>query len=118
MSMRKPTTVAAYVAQVDEDLRPLFKAVRTFVRKAAPGLTERLYMAMPCYWGDRPLVYIADHTAHVNLGFYEGAHLADPDGVLEGTGKALRHAKVRTKADLTPALARVVKAAATRDKAE
>lgn len=115
--MGKPTSVPEYVAQVDEDLRPLFTAVRAFVRKSAPELTERLYMGMPCYWGDRPLLYIADHTKHVNLGFYEGAHLADPDGVLEGTGKSLRHAKVRAKADLTPALARLVRAAATRDQA-
>lgn len=115
--MGKPASVAEYVAQVDDDLRPLFKAARAFVRKAAPELTEGLYMAMPCYSRDRPLLYLADHAKHVNLGFYEGAHVADPDGVLEGTGKSLRHAKVRSKADLTPALARLIRAAATRDQA-
>ncbi len=32
---------------------------------------------------------------YVNLGFYQGAQLPDPDGLLEGTGKSLRHVKVR-----------------------
>ena len=39
--------------------------------------------------------YLAPHRDRVNLGFYHGAALADPSGLLEGTGKALRHVKVR-----------------------
>ena len=39
--------------------------------------------------------YIGAFSEHVNLGFYYGAHLPDPQGLLEGTGKKLRHVKVR-----------------------
>ena len=39
--------------------------------------------------------YIGAFRQHVNLGFYNGAHLTDPGGLLEGTGKNLRHIKVR-----------------------
>jgi hypothetical protein len=39
--------------------------------------------------------YIGAHSEHVNLGFYYGADLPDPEGLLEGTGKKLRHIKVR-----------------------
>lgn len=39
--------------------------------------------------------YIGAHRDHVNLGFYYGAELSDPKGLLEGTGKRLRHVKVR-----------------------
>ena len=38
--------------------------------------------------------YIAVQSSHVNLGFYHGASLADPEGLLEGTGKELRHIKI------------------------
>ena len=38
--------------------------------------------------------YIAVQASHVNLGFYHGASLPDPDGLLEGTGKRLRHIKI------------------------
>ncbi|MCS3748402.1 hypothetical protein FHY18_004039 [Xanthomonas arboricola] len=40
-------------------------------------------------------VYISVHDAHVNLGFYHGTSLADPHGIMQGTGKTLRHVKVR-----------------------
>ena len=40
--------------------------------------------------------YIAAYKKHVNLGFYRGAALPDPEGLMEGTGKELRHVKVRS----------------------
>ena len=40
--------------------------------------------------------YIGVQKAHVNLGFYYGAILPDADGLLEGTGKKLRHLKIRS----------------------
>jgi len=42
--------------------------------------------------------YLGLQRAHVNLGFYHGAALPDPAGLLEGTGKSLRHVKVRDAA--------------------
>ena len=39
--------------------------------------------------------YIAVHASHVNLGFYHGAALQSRASVLEGTGKRLRHLKLR-----------------------
>lgn len=41
-------------------------------------------------------VYILPYTSWVNLGFYKGVDLPDPEGLLEGTGKKLRHLKIRT----------------------
>lgn len=43
--------------------------------------------------------YIMPHKNWVNLGFYRGADLPDPAMILEGTGKKLRHVKVRSIAD-------------------
>jgi hypothetical protein len=43
--------------------------------------------------------YIMGQSAHVNLGFFHGTDLPDPDNRLEGTGKKLRHVKLRTIED-------------------
>src|SRR5436309_1280249 len=43
--------------------------------------------------------YIGVHESHLNLGFYHGASLSDPAGLLEGEGKKLRHVKVRNTAE-------------------
>lgn len=45
--------------------------------------------------GDAGLAYVNAFTAHVNVGFFLGAELADPDHLLEGTGRFMRHVKLR-----------------------
>jgi hypothetical protein len=58
--------------------------------------------------------YIAPQKKHVNLGFYYGAELPDPEGMLEGTGKLLRHIKIRSREDLQKPAVRTMLELATR----
>ena len=46
-------------------------------------------------FGDVPFGYVNVFTTHVNVGFFQGALLADPAGLLEGSGKRMRHVKLR-----------------------
>ena len=56
--------------------------------------------------------YIGVFKDHINLGFFYGAELLDPDNLLEGTGKLLRHIKITTPAQLeNPALRLLLEAA-------
>jgi hypothetical protein len=56
--------------------------------------------------------YITAQKEDVNLGFYYGAELPDPEGLLHGTGKLLRHVKIREpRAIRSRALRQLVKAA-------
>jgi len=50
--------------------------------------------------------YMGIQESHMNLGFYHGATLRDPDGILEGTGKRLRHVKIRRLAQARSAAVR------------
>jgi hypothetical protein len=45
--------------------------------------------------GDAGFGEVNAFTTHVNVGFFRGAEIADPDGLLEGTGKFMRHVKLR-----------------------
>ena len=45
--------------------------------------------------GDAGFAYVNAFKAHVNVGFFRGAEIADPQGLLEGTGKFMRHVKLR-----------------------
>ena len=50
-------------------------------------------------------VYIMPKEAYVNLGFFHGSSLKDSDNLLEGTGKKMRHVKVRSLKEVqNPAL--------------
>ncbi len=55
---------------------------------------------VPWYRGRNYVCAIASHTDHTNLEFYRGVSLRDPAGLLEGTGKNLRHVKVHSVADV------------------
>ncbi|WP_223798753.1 DUF1801 domain-containing protein [Sphingomonas nostoxanthinifaciens] len=46
--------------------------------------------------GDAAFAYVDAHTEHANIGFFFGAFLDDPAGLLQGAGKRMRHIKLRT----------------------
>ena len=49
---------------------------------------------------DAAFGYVNAFTAHVNIGFFLGAEISDPGGLLEGTGKFMRHVKLRPELDV------------------
>jgi hypothetical protein len=53
--------------------------------------------------GDVPFAYVNVFRAHVNVGFFNGAELEDPMRLLEGTGRRMRHVKVRPDGELNVA---------------
>ena len=52
--------------------------------------------------GDAAFAYVDAFTAHVNVGFFLGAEIADPQGLLEGTGKFMRHVKLHPNVTSMP----------------
>ena len=66
------------------------------MRQCGDDVRERMHDGCPTVCvADAAFAYVAVFTAHVNVGFFRGAELADPAGLLEGTGKYMRHVKVR-----------------------
>ena len=49
---------------------------------------------------DAAFGYVNAFKAHVNVGFFRGAELSDPSNLLEGTGKFMRHVKLRPERDV------------------
>lgn len=61
---------------------------------------------------DAPFAYVGIFRSHVNVGFFHGASLPDPAGLLEGMGKSMRHVKLRLGHTLDrPALEALIDAA-------
>jgi hypothetical protein len=50
--------------------------------------------------GDAAFAYVNAFKTHVNVGFFRGAELSDPSGLLEGTGKFMRHVKLRPEREI------------------
>jgi hypothetical protein len=86
-------------------------------RATIPGCTEAIWHGSPkfCLADGTVVAYVAAYTGHANLGLIPGAHLEDPDGLMEGTGKGLRHVKVAAPGAVPKAkLVKLLKAAAKR----
>jgi hypothetical protein len=66
------------------------------MRKCGDEVQELLHEGCPvaCF-GDAPFGYVHVFISHVNVGFFHGASLPDPDGLLQGTAKLMRHVKLR-----------------------
>jgi hypothetical protein len=66
------------------------------MRSCGDEVRELLHDGCPvACLGDVPFAYVNVFTAHVNVGFYQGASLPDPARLLQGAGKAMRHVKLR-----------------------
>src|SRR5579871_6732941 len=66
------------------------------MRKCGDEVRELLHDGCPvACLGDVPFAYVNVFTAHVNVGFFRGAALPDPAGLLQGSGKFMRHVKLR-----------------------
>ena len=80
------------------------------MRKCGDEVRELLHDGCPtACLGDAPFGYVNVFTSHVNVGFFRGAALPDPAGLLQGNGKFMRHVKLRPgTATNTAALCRLI----------
>jgi hypothetical protein len=66
------------------------------MRKCGDEVRELVHDGHPvACLGDAPFGYVDVFTSHVNVGFFHGAALPDPARLLQGTGKFMRHVKLR-----------------------
>ena len=83
------------------------------MRQYADEVRELLHDGCPvACLGDAPFGYVNVFTSHVNVGFFHGAALPDSAHLLQGTGKFMRHVKLKPgTATNTAALSRLIDAA-------
>src|SRR5690242_11139535 len=82
-------------------LSGIAKAVRALVKKSVAGAEEYVNpWKIPTFDLNGPLCFYMVAKEHVLFGFMRGALLRDPRKLLEGTGKYLRHVKLRRVAEV------------------
>jgi hypothetical protein len=114
---RNPETdahVAALTGQAREDAERLLKIFRAELPKAQ----EAIRWNNPMWFVDGVCaVFLMTYPKRVNLGLGDGATLADPQGIIEGTGAGMRHIKLKSATEPSDAvLRRYVKKAAAQAK--
>ena len=94
-AVKKDPAVDRWLNDASVELRTIAK--HWFARMRRCGLDVRELMHDGCPVAcveDAPFAYVNTFKSHVNVGFFRGAALEDADGLLEGSGKRMRHVKL------------------------
>lgn len=110
--MGKYATVDDYIADVEPALRAIVTELRNVVRRAAPEATETVKWSQPTYEHNGPVCYIKAFKKHVNLGFWRGKSLDDPEGLVQSGGDVMGHIRFEARGDLAaPSLVPLIRQA-------
>ena len=103
MTLTKFGSFEQLLSMAPESLQPILVALKEIIIQIHPDAIEVVRLGdRAATYGVGPkkmtegYVYILPYKSWVNLGFYRGSSLEDPSGLLEGTGKNMRHVKIRS----------------------
>jgi len=102
MKMKSYPTFDKYLAAQRPKKAAIVRAVRRFVKKHAPKLTEAVKWGNGCWVKGKAFVaYVyTGYEGYVQFGFVKGSSLKDPKGLLHGEGQYVRHVKLFKPSDL------------------
>lgn len=110
---RRDPDIESWFRERDRELGEIARRWFERMRVCGDDVREILHDGHPtaCV-GDAAFAYVDAFASHVNVGFFLGAELADPAGLLQGTGKFMRHVKLRPDAATdADAVERLIRAA-------
>jgi hypothetical protein len=95
-SSRRDAAVGLWLDKHTDELGAISRHWFNIIRTRADDVFEVLHDGCPtaCI-ADAGFAYVNAFTSHVNIGFFRGAELGDPKGLLQGTGKFMRHVKLK-----------------------
>ncbi|MDA0833622.1 MAG: DUF1801 domain-containing protein [Planctomycetota bacterium] len=112
-SVKRDPDIESWMIAHADSLGEIAKSWFDVIRDCGSDVREILHDGHPtaCV-ADAAFAYVNAFKAHVNVGFFRGADLPDPAGLLEGTGKFMRHVKLRPDVDIdSAALRRLIETA-------
>jgi hypothetical protein len=95
-TVQRDPAIDAWLKQHTGELGSIARRWFEVMRKCGDEVRELVHDGCPvACLGDVPFAYVNVFTQHVNVGFFQGAALPDPAHLLQGTGKFMRHVKLK-----------------------
>ncbi len=117
--LRTPALIDTWFDTLRPEQRPLALGLQRAVLRAVPGLAQSIKWGNLVFSHDGAhALAIVTHKDHANLQVFNGARLAERFPMLEGTGKGLRHLKLRYRQPLDDGLVEALVRASVADLAE
>jgi hypothetical protein len=116
--MKKFETFGQWAADQHAYQKRMITALRKLMKQVAPTLTESVKWGNGVWLGEEwPVVFLHAKDDHLQFGFFGGAGLSDPKGLLKGTGKYIKHIKVYALSDIDEtAFARLIRQAVRQER--
>jgi hypothetical protein len=100
-AVERSPAIAAWWRSHPDELGAIARSWFAVMRSCGDEVREVLHDGCPvACLGEAPFAYVNAFRAHVNVGFFHGAVLPDPQHLLEGTGKLMRHVKLKPGAPM------------------
>ena len=111
--VERDPAIDAWMKQHTGELGAIARQWFEVMRNCGDEVRELMHDGCPtACLGDAAFGYVGIFTSHVNVGFYQGSALPDPAGLLQGSGKFMRHVKLRPGEPInSAALHRLIEAA-------
>jgi len=87
--------VTSWFNNLSKDQKKPLDELRQMILASNTNIEEQFKWSRPCYSINSLVCYLHKSAGHVTIGFQQGSHLEDSDGLLEGEGKDMRHIKIR-----------------------
>lgn len=100
----KNKEVTTYIANAPEPQKSILNALRALIFDVVPDAVEEFKWSRPVYGHNKDFAYLVANKNHVNFGFSQFTKIKNPTEILEGTGKTMRHVKLRSLEDIDESL--------------
>lgn len=95
--------VTDYIEKAGER-KEIMQALRQLIHENVPNVTEEFKWGRPVFKATKDFAYLKSAKAYVTLGFFNFQKLNDEHNLLEGTGKDMRHIKLKSVAEIDSAM--------------
>lgn len=94
----------SWFGSIDDSLMPIANKLRKLIKNTDSKIAESLKWGMPNYEKDGAICALRAGNGYIAFQFYNGSNLDDPDSLLEGSGKKMRHVKIWNESEIIETL--------------
>lgn len=96
--------VSKYISEAPEEQKKIMETIRKMIHKEVPSIKENFKWGRPVFSTDTDFAYFKTGKSYLTFGIFKFDKIKDNRNLLEGTGKDMRHIKIKKTDDLQPTI--------------
>lgn len=99
--------ISDFINNAPDNQKQIMKSIRQLIHESVNGVKEDFKWGRPVFSYGKDFAYLKTAKAYVTLGFFNVQKLEDKNNLLEGTGKDMRHIKIKNPDDIDKELLKI-----------